>query len=145
MTVEAAKKFAQAEGAAYTQANPDYYPCKKNFETIVSYLSAQGVIIPTRDCFAQAVTRLRHFNLLEERPVPAPEPVPVEQPQQIEPTEAPSSSDLVEGWDVVTGEPRQYTQRQIHAMSADQFRRAFKMWARADGDFRPKFTRGFYQ
>jgi hypothetical protein len=144
MSVGAAREFAKREGEAFVAANPSYFPSKKNFETIVNYLSAQGVVIPTRDCFAQAVERLQHFGLLEERPAPSPEPTPVAQAQPIEETEAPPS-DLVDGWDIETGQPRKYSEREINRMSSDEFKKAFKMWVTRDEDRRPKFNRSRYQ
>jgi hypothetical protein len=143
MSVDAAREFAKRESEAFVAANPGYYPCKKNFATIVNYLCVQGVAIPTRDCFAQAAERLQHFGLLEERPAePKPESAPVVEPQT-EPQA--QQEDLVDGFDPVTGEPRRFNRAEIWKMSSSDLKKAFKMWTHQDGtDRRAKFTRGRY-
>jgi hypothetical protein len=145
MSVEEAKQFAQSEGEVFVAEHPEYYASKNNFDAVVRYLSIQGVVIPTRDCFAQAVERLRRFGLLEARPTPAPQLEPVESPEPVELTEAPSS-DLVDGFDIQTGEPRRYSQKEIWKMSSADLKIAFRMWTDSDGtDRRAKFNRSRYQ
>jgi hypothetical protein len=125
MSIDAATEFAQREGEAYIEANPDYYPCKKNFEAVTAYLSAQGVVIPTQDCFAQAVERLRHFGLLEERPTPAPEPVA---PEQVEPDPEEVRQRRREEYrtKIIVTDPRtgeSFTEYQLDRLSADDYKR----------------------
>jgi hypothetical protein len=145
MPLDEAKAFAQREAEAYRQQHPEYHPTGKNFERIKSYLSAQGVVIPDRACFAQAVQRLTYFGLLEERPAPAAQPVQIEEPQEPNvPTEAPSEEPLV-GWDLNTGVERVFTKREVDRMSAEEFKRTFRLCVTRDGDRRPKFNRSRYQ
>lgn len=143
MTIDQAKVYAQREAEAFVAEHDDYFPTAANFGAITSYLSAQKIVIPTRDCFAQAAERLRHFGLLEERPAPAPEPAPVEPPtESIELTEAPRE-ELV-GIDTATGRERIFTQREVDLMGSEEFRRVFRLCATRDQDRRPRFDRSRY-
>lgn len=145
MSLDEAREFSREQSKLFRAAHPEYYACQENFEAIVNYLVVQRVPIATVACFERAVERLDSLNLLLAVPDAAPEPAPVEEPQEtIEPTEAPRSA-LVDGWDIETGEPRQYTQREINQMSSDEFRRAMRMWAGKDEDRRPRFTRSVFQ
>jgi hypothetical protein len=145
MSVDEAKAFVQREAEAYRDEHPEYYPSPKNFDAIKGYLSVQHVAIPNKECFALAVERLTRFGLLEERPTPAQSLEIEEQHAPNLPTEAPSS-DLVDGWDIESGEPRKYSEKEIWQMSSSDLKKAFRMWAEKDGiDRRPKFNRSRYQ
>lgn len=145
MSVDEAKRFVQEQSRIYCSQHPDYFPCEENFRVVMNYLCAQkpDVFIPTAACFELAVERLRLFGLIRERPEP--EPVVEQTPEQIE-QEAPPQDQLTDGWDIQTGQPRKFTQREIHQMSSSEFKRAFRMWVTSDGeDRRAKFSRSRYQ
>jgi len=138
MNIEEARKFAREQAETFVSQNSDYFPSKKNFETITNYLSTQGIAIPTVDTFKLAWQRLRTLGLIEERPTPEPTQVqPEPQPEPEVPKFGDFDGDLVSGFDLTSGEPCTYTQRQVRNMSSAEFRRAFRVV--------PRFTRSRYQ
>lgn len=138
MSVEKAKAYAREQSSLFVEHNPEYFPSRANVDAITEYLIAQDVSIPNEECFRLAWLRLRDLGMIEERPVPTPEPTPA--PVQ-QPTEAvPAETELVDGFDLETGEPRKFTQREIWKMDSTTFRKAFRAW----GDNRPKFTWGYF-
>ncbi len=140
MSLDRVRDFVREQSTIFRAAHPEYYPCKENLEAIMGYLVAQQIAIPTASCFERAVERLGSLGLLKERPAP-PEPQPA--PVMEEPAE-PSNDGLTDGWDIETGQPRKYTEREIEHMSSDDFKKAFRMWVTRDGDRRPKFNRSMY-
>lgn len=144
MSLDEAKEFNRKSVELFYSQHPEYYPTPKNFQVIRDYLVAQEVGISTADCWAKAFERLTAFGLLEERPLPAPESVPTETLEEVEPAQEPVDG-LTAGWDVKTGQERSYTATEIHQMSADEYKRAFKLWRTRDGDRRPLMRRSFYQ
>ena len=131
---EQAKDFIRAQSLLFIEKNSQYLAISQNFEKIVGYLTTNGVIVPNAETFQRAYERLRFFGLLEERPNPTPAPEVVPQ----EPTEAPkpTETDAVDGWDR-DGLPRKFTQNEIFRMSADAYRKAFRV--------SPRFTRSRYE
>jgi hypothetical protein len=141
MSLEQAQEHNGKTARQFVAETPEFYPSNKNYLALREYLVTHRIGIVTVDCWKRAFERLTAFGALEERPT-APEPLPVEQPEPIpesEPTE-----ELTDGFDIATGEPRRYTQREIHHMSADEYKRAFKMWVTRDGDRRPRINRSMY-
>ena len=133
MSIDQAKAFANEQGKLFVQHNPEYYPCPANVAAITKYLTEQtDIAIPNEECFRLAWIRLRELGLIEERPALT-EPETASQ-------EIPAESELLDGFDVVTGEPRKYTQREVWNMDSTTYRKAFRAW----GENRPKFTRGYY-
>ncbi len=136
MSVEQARKYATEQGRLFVEHNPEFYPCPSNVAAITEYLTTNSVVIPNEECCRLAWVRLRELGMIEERPAPAKEPEPVTQPSE----PIPAETELLDGFDVVTGEPRKYTQREIWNMDSSTYRKAFRAW----GDNRPKFTRGYF-
>jgi hypothetical protein len=142
MTIEQAREFAKTAAAQFVKENPEYHATMNNFETIVAYLTTNGVVIPTSEVFKLAWLRLRELSLIEEleRLVPAKEPETVTQPSE----PLPAEGELVDGYDLETGEPRRYSQAEIWKMSSGDLKKAFRMWTDREGDRRPRFTRGYF-
>jgi hypothetical protein len=142
MTIEQAREFAKTAAAQFVKENPEYHATMNNFETIVAYLTTNGVVIPTSEVFKLAWLHLRELSLIEEleRLVPAKEPETVTQPSE----PLPAEGELVDGYDLETGEPRKYSQAEIWKMSSGDLKKAFRMWTDRDGDRRPRFTRGYF-
>lgn len=135
MTEAQAREYAKQQAEKFVEENPDWPRTNNNFQTIIAYLENNGVEVPNSQIFKIAWDRLRSFGGMIE---PAPEP----EPQQ--PTDGPF--ELVDGYDPATGEPRQFTQREIWQMDSISFKKAFRMWTDRDGvDRRPKFSRSAYQ
>jgi hypothetical protein len=142
MTIEQAREFAKTAAAQFVKENPEYHATMNNFEAIVSYLTTNGVEIPTSEVFKLAWLRLRELSLIEEleRSEPAKEPEPETQPSE----PIPAETELVDGFDLETGEPRRYSQAEIWKMSSGDLKKAFRMWTDREGDRRPRFTRGYF-
>jgi hypothetical protein len=145
MTVAKALKFVDAESARFVEDCPEYFASKRNKTTLLDYLWDQKIRIPDYDAFKLAFKRCQYFGLLEERPAPEPasEPIPVEEPEPVDTTQ---TEELVDGWDLVTGEPTKYDSAAIWRMSSLEYKRAFKLWLGKDGvDRTPTFRRSRYQ
>ena len=136
MSVEKAEAFVREQSKLFVEHNREYFPNRVNFDAITEYLIAQGVTIPTEHCFRRAWLRLRELNIIEESPAPAPEL----QKQELEPSEPKLEDDPVDGFDIETGQPRKYTQREVWRMDSNTYKKAFKAW----GENRPRFTRGYF-
>ncbi len=141
MELSAAQHFNGVEGDAFLRENPDYYPSSKNGELLLGYMERNGCSIIDRNMWKVAVDKFRAVGLLEEWPQP--EPVPITEPVQVEPDldslprlplsyQRPSgwkreSDGSQEGYDLNTGEPRVYTALEIERMTADEYKRAFRL------------------
>jgi hypothetical protein len=137
MSVDAARSFAKTEADAFLTATPSYYPCKKNWDLMRGYLEAQGVNIPDRNVFAAAFARLSELGLLEQTALePTPEPAPEPEPDQQPIDTVSAEMELLDGWDLQTGEPHKYRLYEVNRMSADEYRLAFRV--------SPRFTRGYF-
>lgn len=137
MSLEQGRAFVRKQGELFVEHNPEYYPSSNNLNNIRDFLFAQGISIPTEECFRLAWQRLRELGLIEERPAasePAPAPI-----QELLASETPADY-VIDGFDPETGEPRRFTQRDIWKMDSGTYRKAFRAW----GQKRPKFTRGYY-
>jgi hypothetical protein len=143
MTVKQALKFAEAESARFVAETSEYFRSDKNSTTITNYLFDQGVQIPDAQAYKLAFERCRYLGLLEEKLEVEPQTGPVEQPEVI--AAQPQDAGLTAGWDIETGEPRRYSQKEIWKMSSLDMKKAFRMWADKDGeDRRPKINRSMY-
>lgn len=133
-------EFNEQQAGLFVLHNPDYYKCMENVEAISKFLSDQGVNILHEDCIKSAWLHLRELGgfIKEHPPEPEPVPTPVEELEL-----ASTETGLTEGYDPETGEPRNFTEREIWSMDSVTFKKAFKMWTRPDGtDNRARFTGG---
>jgi hypothetical protein len=145
MSAEEALKFVGLESDRFVRETPDYHRCPENQSAVVKYLLDQHVLIPNADCFRDAWQRLKFLGLISEKPEPRPEPTAAStEPEPIK-QEAPPQSELTDGWDIVTGEPRKFTQAEIWKMSSGDLKKAFRMWTSRDGDRRPLMRKSMYQ
>jgi hypothetical protein len=128
MPIAEAQRFNAENAAKFVATTPEWYPTETNKRALLGYLQRNGCQIATVADYLRAFRRLSEFRLLEERPQleelpevkPAPEPIE-EQPQATQ-----RSGEM--GWDPLTGEPRHYTNKEIAAMSGDEFRRRFRLY-----------------
>lgn len=120
MSFSDARKFTAAESAKFIDSTPDYFPCQQNFQTIVDYMTRNGIQIADAATFKLAYERLREYGLLQERPAPEPEPEPAEEP---EPQPEPPKSLTFDGIDLDTGEPRIYTEWELNHMTSDEMKK----------------------
>ncbi len=119
--------WQKVQGEAFKAANPDYWPTPENEAVLVGYIERNhpGIKLVSARQLTEAYRRLSEFGLLQERSAPehilepTPEPVTV-YAQPAEPTGQ-------EGWDLKTGEKQFFTDYQIARMSADEFRKVFRL------------------
>lgn len=129
MTEFEAEIFNQQEAVRFIQENPEYYPCPENVQVLCDYLTRNGVDqIVSAETLAGAYKRLDQYGLLKHRPAqPQPaEPTHVE--LRIAPSESPRSREELIGFDLRTGEQREYSPYEVDRMSADEYRRVFRLY-----------------
>jgi hypothetical protein len=127
MPIEQAKEFAKTAAVQFVKENPEYYATMNNFETIVAYLTTNGVNIPDKNVFAQAFSRLTELGLLEQRPAtPIAETIPEPQEPQPDPEVLRQQKRNEYLTKVVVTDPRTgqgYTEYQLDRLPADEYKR----------------------
>jgi len=139
MEWDAAQDFIKQEATAFVQETPEYYGCQKNFEIMSDYMLRNGATIVDRAMWKIAFEKFKAVGLLDERPEPETvvESVEVE-PDLDLPSRLPLSYQHPSGWkresdgtqggyDLSTGEPRVYTAFEIERMTADEYKRVFRL------------------
>lgn len=126
------------EARKFAKANPSYYPCPENFGTIKKYIdvNAPNIRVVSALQMTWAYQRLAEYGLLKGRPAPMPEPTPeaAKRPafvnRGIKPeTTPPDSPDaLVSGWDLDSGAPRMWTNRELDRLNALDYRKALRLY-----------------
>ena len=120
-----ADAFNVSECKKFIAAHPEYFNSDSNNHLVVDYLVRNNVQIFSALTIEKAVQRLTEFRLLEERPQP--KPIPHEPLVTFDTPEQTETQNYQVGIDPATGEERKYTLREINLMSADEYRRAFKI------------------
>jgi hypothetical protein len=118
-----ADKYNAEQCRLFIQTHPDFYNSQRNIATVIDYFVRNKINIISASTLERAVERLKAFHLFEERPAPEPEPEEEQQPMVVEPPKA----ETFIGIDPTTGRDREYTSREVEAMSSDEYRRAFKV------------------
>jgi hypothetical protein len=132
------EQWHKEQMAKFLADNPTYFPCRENEDAMVGYLdrNAPDLKLVSAAQLTSAYTRLKEFGLLKERPAPVPAPMVRSTPVKVNLTITPETptqptDGLVDGWDLVSGEPRKWTQRELDHLSADQYRRALRLYKAA--------------
>jgi hypothetical protein len=111
----------------FVRKTPWYWNIPENGTILTQYLLRNGVEIASPEMYRRAALRLREYHLLKERP-PAPEPEPPQERPFVNLRVSPSAEPpTYTGWDDATGEEREFTQREVDRMSADEYRRTFRV------------------
>jgi hypothetical protein len=118
-----AQRLAVLAAEEFLKRNPDYYICPENFETIRQYFAINDCELLTAEMYEAAFVKLRNAGLIREAPEPEPEPEPINEPEQEQKPEQPSRNST--GYDLATGELREYTPWEVEQMTANEFRRVF--------------------
>lgn len=124
-----ASKFNGSEFRKYKDAHPDFYWDHKLLERIGNYCELNGIGLISASILGKIVDRFREYGLLPTRPRPELQPEPEQRPYvnlTIERTSA--MPETYEGWDLDSGQRREYSKREVDRMSADQYRRAFRIY-----------------
>jgi hypothetical protein len=113
--------------------NQWFYPCPENSRLLMDYVARNGRSRSiTRELLETVATKMRDYGLLKERPA---EPTPATaqtdmhfHSETIEPSiaERPKSETFL-GWDVATGQQKEYSTLEVNRMSGDQYMRAFRL------------------
>jgi len=131
MSAAQADAFNAEQYRLFHAETPDWYASRSNIDTMQEYLSRNGCSsIVSKVMLAAAFRRLDTYGLLDHRPVPeaarqtaAPPNVDV-RPAPVQPKRRESE----EGYDLRTGERRMFTPYEIDRMSADEYRRVFRVY-----------------
>lgn len=127
------EEWHRQQGEEFKRRNPDYYPTDANFQTIVDYINrnAPGIKLVSALQLEQAYRRLHEYGLIEQRPAPKsperPQPSRVNLNIERAPEPQPSGPEKFIGRDDATGLQREFTALEVERMTADQYRRAFKV------------------
>ena len=125
MSVAMPGQFNADEARKFAESTPEFYPSPANKAAVFDFLTRNRVNIADCATYQAAFHRLKDFGLLEPEPEPEPEAEPVEV-LELEPA-APAPVETLVGVDWETGLPREFTQRQVDLMTAEDFRRAFNL------------------
>jgi len=130
MTNSEASEFNDRQCQIFMDRNPDWqaYQTSANVDILLDYIWNQGVRIISAESYARAFRRLLQYNLLQpiEPEIEAePEPMPsMEHEGYPAPTRRPQ---LIDGWDLQTGEPRKYTPYELDRLPAETLRRVLRI------------------
>lgn len=135
MSREQAAQFNSEQAAKFARETPEYeaYRSDETAEIIGAYFERNGIQISDAAMIRAAFFRLRDYGFLNRRPDPKPEPAPRPQPSRVNltiertPEPQPSESQNIIGRDPKSGLQREYTPVEVEHMSADEYRRAFKV------------------
>jgi hypothetical protein len=117
-----ADKFNRTEFAKFKDEHPDIHWTQELLVNLGDYFHKNGLQIVTAEMISTLIERYREYALLPDPPQPDPEPEPEPQP---DPAPKP---EVFEGWDLDSGEPRTFTRREVDRMSADEYRRVFRIY-----------------
>lgn len=125
-----AAKFNRGQAAKFISECPEYVPYRSDetLQAIGDYFTRNGVAIADSRMIKAAFHRLKDYGLIQRNPVVEPDIEPEETPEpvSVEPSN-PATPQTFEGWDTLTGRPRSYTPREVDLMTADEYRRAFRI------------------
>lgn len=125
------------EADKFKQNCPDYCVCPENFEALAGYLerNAPGLVLVSAKQLEAAFRRLQSLGLLKEHPVVTSQPEPEKSKAtavnlEIAPPSDPNSPDaVVDGWDLESGAPRKWANRELDKLSSTDYRRALRLYS----------------
>jgi hypothetical protein len=118
-----ARKFNAEQSNLYRQSHPETYWCPELVELLGAYFDKERISLVTATMLERLISRFDEVGLLPQRPI-EPEPEPEEE-QPVITTVQPPATEI--GIDPLTGLEREYTAREVRLMSADQWRRCFRI------------------
>jgi hypothetical protein len=118
-----ARKFNAEQSNLYQQSHPDTYWCPALIDLLSAYFDKERISLVTATMLEKLIARFDEVGLLPQRPF-EPEPEPEEELPVITTVQQPATEI---GIDPLTGLEREYTAREVHLMSADQWRRCFRI------------------
>jgi hypothetical protein len=124
MSFADADKFNRAEFVKFRQAHSDVHWNDELIKNIGQYFEQNGLQIVTSSMIARVIERYGEAGLLPDPPQPEPDPAPVPEPVPV----IASEPELIDGYDLESGEPRKWKPRELDRLSADQYRRALRLY-----------------
>jgi hypothetical protein len=122
MTEQQAADFNRDHAKAYRESHPEIYWSDALLDLLSRYFQKEHLKLITAEMLERLVERLAAVGLLPERPIePEPDPVIEEEPVAV------AQPERHVGIDPLTGEQREYTEREVARMTAEEFRRAFRI------------------
>lgn len=115
LTLKSAQEFAAS--AEYAE-----HRTPENADAMLGYLQRNGCTAASTEVFAAAFRRLKGLGLLRAKPVPT-KPIIVD--ARTSQSQSPSGPKTYTGRDYATGRQREFTEREVDRMSADEYRRTF--------------------
>jgi len=119
ISLEQAKRFNEEQARLFAESTPEFYPCQENAEAITGYCNRNGIQVADAATYRNIFERLNSFGLMQPAPAPTQEPEIVEQP-------APAQQTEFEGVDE-SGRPKSYTRAEVERMSANEYKRFFRL------------------
>lgn len=119
-------EFNRHQCVRFREQHPNLPWDRTVIDLLQRYWDANQADLISTDMIAVAVKRAMELGLVHKappKPVPAPAPIPAR--QQTAPS--PRPDDTLVGRDPDTGRERTYTRREADRMSADEYRRRFKV------------------
>lgn len=117
----------------FHKQHPDFYPTTRNVGLLHDYHVRNHAEIYTADMLGSVFQRMKEAGIdFDEPPAPEPKPMDYASRKPVELRIAPPAKPqpiVYEGFDLETGEPRTYTEREINRMSSDQMKRALRLTA----------------
>ena len=130
--------YNREQAALFVQQTPEYlaYKSDQTLRAIADYLdrNAPGIKLVSALQLRWAFERLKSLGLIQLNPAPIPEPESGAAPAQVNlgvgPPSDPNSPDaVVEGWDLESGAPRKWTNRELNKLSSTDYRRALRLYS----------------
>jgi hypothetical protein len=121
-----AERFNVEQARLFIRDHPEFYNSEANIKTVVGYLQRNKIEIVSALTFEKAIARLAELHLLEERPttpVEVSEPIEEVQPVIVEQRQP----ETFLGIDPATWREKEYTSREVDAMSSNEYRRCFRI------------------
>lgn len=122
MTAKQAADFNRDHAKAYRESHPNVYWSDELVDLLSAYFNKESLKLITAPMIERLVQRFADAALLPERPI-EPEPGPVLEEQPVAVVEPERHF----GIDPLTGAEREYSAREVARMTAEEFRRAFKI------------------
>ncbi len=121
MSAVEADAFNRSHFRSFRSLHPEVYFDNDLVGRMGTYFEKNGLALISAPMLERLVARYSEAGLLPDPPAPELEP---EQAADPESQSTSALSNLIDGWDVETGEPKQYTERQLGRLSSDAYRRA---------------------
>jgi hypothetical protein len=114
----------------FIDQHPDFLPSPRNLDFLGDYFERHGLRIVSSDMISRLYARMVEAGVPFEQLEPERELDPKPQPQpkrKVAPRSAPPSKPVYEGWDLVTGEKRTFSEREVRDMSSETYKRIFRL------------------